>query len=410
MGNDDLAILGGRPARDKRITARFISSEKTRRRVLALIDGQVLSDFYGGPYAHAFEEAFSAYHGSRHAIATNSGTAAMHTALLAEDVGPGDEVIVPTFCFFTAASTVLQQNATPVLCDCRPDSLGIDVEQMKGLITDRTRAIMVVHLNGYPADIKAVCAVAAAREIPVIEDAAQAHGATVDGRKVGTFGSYGCFSFGSPRKHIAVGEGGMVMTDDDARAVELRRITYKGKDNGWFTQKRLGHTYGLPEFEAILGLQGLGNLDAEIEARRAASRAYDVVLEGSGLDVDHAPANLTHVHFRKIVRLPRGMEDVRDFMVAAIKAENISASPLHAPVHRIAWIVDALRRRSPERNFTHFPVTDAEFSRIIDLESGPCLSEAEARRSAEGVLKVWTWIEANRDRVKGIQFDVANRR
>ena len=403
-----LAILGERPARPKRIVPAFRADAATRERVAGLLDGGTLSDWYGGPWCRAFEERFAAAHGVGHAAAVNSGTAALHAALAAAGIGPGDEVILPSACFFTAAAAILQQNAIPILADCEPERLGVDPGLLDALLTPRTRALMVVHMYGYPSDIHALAAWARAHRLVLIEDCGQCLGAEVGGKKVGTFGDFGCFSLASPRKHISVGEGGVVTTANDDAAKALRRVVNKGKDNGWFTHRVMGYSYILPEFPAIVGLQGLSELEGEIERRRTAAAAYDRALEGTGMELEEVPADVRHVYFRKLVRLPVELTHLRDWFVAAVEAENVSAKPPHAPLHRIGWLMDreAYPRGCPftcghgrviDYRAQTFPVTDRELDRIVDLETGPGLSAEQAEVSAAAVRRVWEFV---RDRTE----------
>ena len=246
------------------------------------------------PTCAALKEHFRDYHGAAHAVAVNSGTAALHTAIAATGIGPGDEVIIPSACFFTAATAILQQNAIPVLADCRKDDLGLDPDRLSELISPRTRAVMIVHMYGYPARVHEICEIAERNGLLVIEDCGQSLGASLDGQKVGTFGDFGCFSLASPRKHISVGEGGVVLTREPSSGKALRRIANKGKDDGWFTQRIMGYSYVMSEFPAIIGLQGLEELEQEIERRILASRAYDEVLQWSELELEIVPGEIRH--------------------------------------------------------------------------------------------------------------------
>lgn len=385
---DTLAIFGGDPARAQKIVPRFVPTEDTRGRIDDLLRSGALSDFYGGYWCTEFEKRFAEYFGVRHAIAVSSGTSALHTAVTAYGIGPGDEVLLPTSCFFTAATAILQQNAIPVLVDCRPETLEIDLDAAESLVTPRTKAILPVHMYGYPSDIERINEFADRHGLVIIEDACQSHGAKFRGRLMGTFGAVGCFSFAAPRKHINVGEGGMVVTNSDALAKQIRRVANKGKDNGWFTHKIMGFSYNLPEMSAILGIQGVEELDRQVALRREVSNSYDAVLRGTELEVPELPDSIFHSYFRKVVFLPERFAPIRDWFVRAVEWENVSAKPPHAALHTIDW----LRERIGSIVQPSFPVADRELPRVVDLEAGPLMSEPDGRLSGEAVLKVWQWV------------------
>ncbi|SHF58659.1 DegT/DnrJ/EryC1/StrS family aminotransferase [Streptoalloteichus hindustanus] len=385
---DTLAILGGEPVRERKIVPRFVPTEDTRRRIDELLASGALSDFYGGPWCAEFERRFAEYHGVRNAVAVSSGTCALHTAVTACGIGPGDEVLIPTSCFFTAATVVLQQNGVPVLVDCLPESFEIDLDAAESLVTPRTKAILPVHMYGYPSDIDRLTEFADRHGLLVIEDACQSHGARFRDRPMGTNGTVGCFSFGAPRKHINCGEGGMLITDDDELARQIRRVANKGKDNGWFTHRVMGFSYVMPELNAIIGIQGVEELDELVVVRRAVSDSYDAVLRGTELEPAPVPDTLYHSYFRKVVLLPERFAPIRDWVVRAIEWENVSAKPPHAALHTIAWLRERLGPSLP----ASFPVADRELARVVDLEVGPSMTAEDGVVSGQAVLKVWRWV------------------
>ena len=196
--------------------------------MLGVLDRGVLS----GPFApevRGLEREWAAYVGAKHALATNSGTAALHVALIAAGLGPGDHVIVPAFTFVATALAVLHAGAVPVFADIEPRTLGLDPAAVERAITPATRAVMPVHMHGTPCEIDALVELCARRGLVLIEDAAQAHGATHAGRKVGTFGALGCFSVQSS-KSLPAGEGGLVVTGDDALLARANRARMFGED------------------------------------------------------------------------------------------------------------------------------------------------------------------------------------
>jgi perosamine synthetase len=406
----ELAILGGKPTRSAKVAPLFRGTAETKKRIAEILDGGLLSDFYGGPICAEFEESFARSFGVSHAVAVNSGTAALHCAVAATGVGPGDEVLVPTACFFTAATAVIQQRAVPVLIDSTPGSLHIDLDQAADQITQRTRAVIAAHMYGHPGDLVALRRFADRHHLALIEDSCQAHGARFNDLPAGTVGDVGCFSFAAPRKHMNTGEGGMVVTNDPETARLVRQLANKGKLNGWYTHRMMGYSYSMPEICAIIGLQGLRELPTEVACRQAAAAEYDDVLNDSGLETDGPAPGVEHSYFRKVVLLPRGYEKIRDWMVRAIEAENVSAKPPHAALHTIPWLRDFMPFTSGDALDgkvvrSEFPVADDVLPRLLDMETGPGLSRQEARTSASAVAKVWQWVRRHHD----LAFELAGK-
>ncbi len=222
-------------------------------------------NFISGRYVSGFEKAFGDYIGVRAASAVNSGTAALHVALAALGIGPGDEVIVPALTFMSTATAVLHQNAIPVFADIDKDSFCISPEDMEKRITERTRAIIPVHLYGNSAEMESLMEIARAHNLYVIEDCAQAHGTTYRGRKVGSIGDMGAFSFFAT-KHMTTGEGGMIVSDNTEwirRANRIRSHGMVGRDD----HVMLGYNYRMNEMAASMGLVQLKKLDGFNEKR-----------------------------------------------------------------------------------------------------------------------------------------------
>ncbi|MFH1126428.1 MAG: DegT/DnrJ/EryC1/StrS family aminotransferase, partial [Candidatus Altiarchaeota archaeon] len=232
----------------------LIGKEEIRNVVAALKSGSIAQ----GPKVKEFEEKFASYIGVRHTVAVNSGTAALHIALLANGVKPGDEVIVPSFTFIATANSVLYCNAKPVFADVREDSFNIDVEDVKNKITAKTRAVIPVHLYGQPADMKELMEIAAEKNIAVVEDACQSHGAIYDGKKVGSFSS-GCFSF-YPTKNMTTSEGGAITTDD-GRIAELSSMIRTHGSKKRYYHEMLGFNLRMTDVAAAIGLAQLEKLE-----------------------------------------------------------------------------------------------------------------------------------------------------
>jgi dTDP-4-amino-4,6-dideoxygalactose transaminase len=256
-----------------------------------------------GPEVAAFEQEFAAYCSAAHGIGVSSGTAALHLALLAADVGPGDEVITTPFTFVATVSAIEYTGARPVLVDIDPETFCIDPDAVAAAITARTKAIIPVHLFGQPADMDPILALSRKHGLRVIEDAAQAHGAEYRGRRAGSLGELACFSFYPAKNLGAIGEGGMVVTGDEALARKLRLL------RDWGAERKYHHV--VKGFNLRLeGIQGavlrvkLRHLERWTEARRAIASRYDDALGRIGVRVPKVRPQVRHVYHTYTVRLP----------------------------------------------------------------------------------------------------------
>jgi len=235
-----------------------------------------------GPFVREFEEKFSSYLGSRYGIAVCNGTVALETALFAAGITKGDEVIMPTFTIISCASAALRLGATPVLVDSEPDTWNMDVTQIEGKITDRTKAIMPVHIYGHPADMDPVMELAEKYGLKVIEDAAEVHGALYKGKKAGAIGDVGSFSFYA-NKIITTGEGGMVVTNDEEtaeRARSYRNLCFKPERRFYHTE--LGENFRMTNLQAAVGVAQLEQIDRFVEIKRKNAQRYTQELKGVG--------------------------------------------------------------------------------------------------------------------------------
>ena len=306
-----------------------------------------------GPFTREFEERFAAYVGSPHAAASSSCTTALHLALAALGVGPGDEVIVPAFTWIATANAVEYQGAKPVFADIDLHSYNIDPARIESLISPRTVGIIPVHLFGLCADMAEVLRIARANDLWVVEDAACAFGARYHGRHAGVFGDAACFSF-HPRKSITTGEGGMVTTPN----ADLDRTVRSLRDHGAVTSDlerhttglglltdfpHLGFNYRMTDIQAALGCAQLGRADEILARRRAAARGYASALDGvSWLRVPSTPVGYEH-GFQSYVTLfaPReptmqalpGLHDERNALMSRLQERGIATRQgTHAPV------------------------------------------------------------------------------
>jgi len=281
--------------------------------------------FVLGQEVSAFEEAFAAYCGAAHCIALNSGTSALHLALLAAGVGLGDEVITVPFTFVASVAAIEYVGARPVLVDINRDSFTIDPVAIERAITARTRAILPVHLYGQPADMDPIMDVARKHSLVVIEDAAQAHGAQYKGRPVGSIGELACFSFYPGKNLGAYGEGGAVTTSNPDFARAIRMLRDWGQDRKYHHVLR-GFNYRMEAFQGAILRVKLGHLDQWTETRRSLARKYDQLLPDAGVETPREMPYARHVYHVYTVRTYD-----RDALQKALHAAGIQTA-IHYPV------------------------------------------------------------------------------
>lgn len=332
------------------------------------------ADFVLGPEVEAFEEAFAEYCGVRHAVAVNSGTSALHLALLAAGVGPGDEVITVPFTFVATAIAIEMSGARPVFVDIHPETFTMDPARIPNVVTARTKAIIPVHLYGQPADMDPILEVARRHGLVVIEDAAQAHGAEYCGRRTGGLGQLGCFSFYPSKNLGACGEGGLVSTDDSALAREVRMLRDCGQDRKYHHVRR-GFNYRLAGIQgAVLGVK-LKYLDPWTRLRRTHAAHYGQALAGAGVGCPAEAPYARHVYHLFVVRT-RARESLRD----SLAAEGIQTG-LHypSPVHRQPAYADL---GYPAGSF---PASEQAAAEVVSLPMFPELTADQIGRVAAAI-------------------------
>ena len=290
-----------------------------------------------GPKMEEFEHAMARYIGTDCAVAVSSGTAGLHLCIRALGVGEGDEVIVPSFTFVAAANAIRYERATPVFVDVDAVMLNLDPERIEAAITPRTRAILVVHTFGCPAEMEAILEIARRRKLLVIEDACEAIGAEYRGRKVGRFGDAAAFAF-YPNKQITTGEGGMVVTRDEALAKRIRALRNQGRYDGseWLQHRELGYNYRLSEMNCALGVAQLSRIDEILKARDAVARKYDDLLrETLELHVPVIDPSRRKVSwFVYVARLGTDYSLAeRDAIAQQLTADGIACGKYFAPIH-----------------------------------------------------------------------------
>lgn len=358
----------------------FLDLQSEYRELKPEIDQAIQSvldrnQFILGPEVEAFENEFAAYSEARHAIGVNSGTSALHLALLALGIAPGDEVITVPFTFFATIATIHYVGATPVLVDIHPSTFNIDVQQIESRITPRTRAILVVHLYGQPADMDAIQEIAQRHGLPVVEDAAQAHGAQYKGRKVGAIGDIGCFSFYPTKNLGAPGEGGMVVTNNPDYAHKVRLLRDWGQEQKYRPSLR-GFNYRLQGLQAAVLRVKLRRLETWIEARRANAAAYDQLLRGSDVHPPTASPESRHVYHLYTIRSAD-----RDALQKRLATEGVpTAVHYPLPLHLLPAYAD------PRYPSGSFPVAEACAQTVLSLPVHPFLTTAQIDRIAATLL------------------------
>lgn len=332
-----------------------------------------------GEQISAFEQQFAKMCRVQEAVAVSSGTAALHLALLAHGIGPGDEVITTAFSFVATANAILLAGATPVFVDIEPETCTLDPLLVEAAITARTKAIMPVHLYGHPCAMPRLVALALAYDLVIIEDACQAHAATIDGRPVGSFGT-GCFSFYAT-KNMTTGEGGMVTTNDAQVAEKVRLLRSQGQSER-FVHTTAGYNLRMTEMQAALGLVQLKKL-RQLTEQRIANAAFLTQQLAPLLHTPRCRAGYVHVYHQYVVRVPAG----RDEWLARLHARGIGAA-VHYPlaIHQQPFY----RERSsafrcvcfdgagrPGHAEGRLPLTEQAAQEVLSLPVYPALSAEE---------------------------------
>ena len=314
-----------------------------------------------GKYVELFEKAFAEVAGTKHAISCSNGTAALHLALLALGVRPGDEVLVPTLTFVACANSVVYCGAKPVFVDVDREIWSIDASKIEEQITERTRGIIAVHLRGHPADMDAIMEIARKHGLFVIEDAAQAHGARVHGKPVGSIGNIGTFSFFG-NKMITTGEGGMVTTDDDGMAEHIRLLKNQG-----MTQKRrywhpvVGYNYRLTNVQAAIGLAQVERLEDLLSHHQEVASWYREELQGvGGLWWQHQRNWARHAWWQFVVIVEDEFASDRDAVIEKLQESGIDARRLYYPMHTLPPYEENARKNG-------YPIADHLAARGICL-------------------------------------------
>ena len=331
------------------------------------------SQFILGKEVAAFEEEFAAYCGVRHGIGVNSGTSALHLALLAAGVGPGDEVITVPFTFVATVAAIGYTGARPVFVDIEPRHYTMDAAKLEAAVTSRTKAIVPVHLYGHPADMSPILDVARRHNLIVIEDAAQAHGAEYRGRRVGSLGHLACFSFYPGKNLGAYGEGGAVVTNNDAYARTVRMLRDWGQERRYHHELK-GYNYRLEGIQGAVLRVKLRHLENWTEARRANAAHYTKLLRDVVRTPSFAP-DVRHVFHVYAIRAPR-----RDALAQHLQERGIQ-NAVHYPVaiHQLPAWAD-LGYKSGD-----FPVAEEFATQQLSIPMFPELTEAHIETVAAAI-------------------------
>jgi perosamine synthetase len=338
-----------------------------------------------GPFVREFEEKFAARVGRRHGIAVSNGTTALDAAVEAIGIGPGDEVIVPTFTIISCVGQIVRAGAKPVLVDSDPLSWNMDVGAIEAKITPRTKAIMAVHIYGLPVDMDPLLEIARRRGLKVIEDAAEMHGQTYKGRPCGSLGDISTFSF-YPNKHITTGEGGMIVTDDDALAEACRSLRNLGFEPARrFVHERLGWNLRMTNMQAALGLAQLERLDEFVARKRRMGARYDALLAGlPGVRLPLARtdyADNIYWVYGLVLEDDAGPDAVET--MRRLGAAGVGTRPFFCPMHR----QPVLRRLGLFAGERH-PVAERLYQRGFYIPSGLALSDGQIDEVAARVREV----------------------
>ncbi|MEE8452264.1 MAG: DegT/DnrJ/EryC1/StrS aminotransferase family protein [Thermoguttaceae bacterium] len=348
-----------------------------------------------GPKVKQFEEAFARRLGARHAMAVNSATAALHLALEAVGLSPGDEVLVPTMTFAATAEVVVHLGATPVLVDCREDTLNLDPRQLEQKITPRTKAVVPVHYAGQPCEMDCILEIARAHDLKVVEDAAHALPASVGDRMIGTIGDATCFSFYA-NKTLTTGEGGMVTTDDDRLAERMRRMTLHGiskdawkrfsAEGSWYYEILApGYKFNMSDIAASLGIGQLARCDEFRRRRLEIAQRYDTgFADLPEVTVPCTMPGMQHAWHLYVIQLPTDRPGIdRNALIEKLNLAGIGTSVHYTPLHMHPYYRETFGYRPDD-----LPVAAAVYRRIVSLPIYPSLSNADVDHIVDTVRRI----------------------
>ncbi|MBN1582040.1 MAG: DegT/DnrJ/EryC1/StrS family aminotransferase [Anaerolineae bacterium] len=341
--------------------------EDEKQAVWAVLESGMLAQ---GSRVAEFETKFADYCGVKHAIATSSGTTALHAALLAHKIGPGDEVVTTPFTFIASANSIRYVGATPVFADIDPVTFNIDPAAVEQAITERTRAIMPVHLFGLTCDMDALLGIAQKHNLVVLEDACQAHGAEFGGKRAGGFGT-GSFSF-YPTKNMTTAEGGIITTNDDDIAEQARMIRQHGMRRRYYHDE-MGYNFRMTDVHAAIGLAQLPRLE-KFNETRIANAAYLGAHLTKGVVTPTVPAGYRHVFHQYTIRVPGGR---RDEVLEGLRERGVGCGVYYpVPVHK---------QRIYEGTDCLCPKAEQASEEVLSLPIHPGLAQGDLEHIVEAV-------------------------
>jgi perosamine synthetase len=347
-----------------------IGEEEVEAVVKVLRSGILTSGLGAGPAVTQFEKKFAEFACVKHAIAVNTGTAALHSAIVAAGVKQGDEVILPSFTFVATAEAVVMAGGKPVFTDVDPETYNISPAEIKKSITKKTKAIIPVDLYGFSAEIKPISEIAAKHGLAVVEDAAQAHGATYDGKPAGVFADAACWSLYAS-KNMTTGEGGVITTDSDEMAETLRLIRTHG-EKAKYASLMLGYNYRMSEIQAAIGLVQLEKLPAFVAKRREnAKRLTRLLAKTDRLQLPEETKDRQHSWYLYTVRLKNATENERNKIVEELRRKDIGAEVYYSnPVHLMPYYRERFGGRK-------LPETEKAAKQVFSLPIHPGVTEAQ---------------------------------
>jgi len=335
----------------------------TQAEIDAVLDVLRVSTLASGPRVEELERLCAKTAGRQHGVAVSSGTAGLHTALLAAGIKPGDEVITTPFSSVASTNCILYLDAKPVFVDIDPKTLNMDVGKVAGAITPKTRAVVAVEAFGHPGGMIELEQIAQQHELPLIEDACDGFGGGTGNRAIGSFGRAGVFGFG-PNRQVTTGEGGMIVTDDDMFAATCRSLRNQGWDENWLTHQRLGYNYRLSEINAALGVAQVSRLEEIIANRRRVAQEYiERLMTNRHLILPTVRDDIRMSWFVFVVRLNDLFEPGdRETVIKELGDQGIGGGHYYPPIHLQPYVMQKLGTKAGD-----YPVTEYVSARTLAL-------------------------------------------
>lgn len=356
-----------------------IGEEEIEAVVKVMRSGMLTSGLGAGPKVKEFEKGYAEFAGVKHAIAVNTGTAALHASIMAAGVKVGDEVILPSFTFVATAEAVLLAGGKPVFTDIDPETFTLSSEGIERAITKKTKAVIPVDLYGLPADIKPIREVAAKHSLPIIEDCAQSHGATYEGKPAGALADLACWSLYAA-KNIGTGEGGVVTTDDDELAETVRMVRTHGEKEK-YQSLMLGTNYRMPEIQAAIGVVQLKRLPDFLAKRtRNAQRLTKKLEKTEKIKLPPELKNRTPSWYLYTIRIKNATENMRNSIIKEMHDKGIGAEAYYpTPIHEMPYYKESFGR-------FNLPETEKAAKQVLSLPIHPGVTDEQIDFIAQTLL------------------------